>query len=400
MHPSLEISCTLSRRLSGKRMVLGVTGSIAAVETVKLARLLIRHGAEVHPVMTEAAARIIHPDALEFATGRRPIIKLTGAVEHVSLCGETADRIDMLLIAPATANTISKIACGIDDTAVTTFATTALGSGIPLVIVPAMHGSMYKHKIVIENIKKLESIGVHIIDPRLEEKVAKIATNEEVVDRVIALLGPNDLSGKVVLVVTGPTYEPIDDMRVVTNKSSGTMGLALAREAYYRGAKVLLWHSIYIEPPAFVSKAEAFRTTADLVNLVKRLRKVDVALMPAAVSDFTPVGKAEKGKLPSGKGFELSLRPTPKVIHGLSSKCKVLVGFKAEARTTGEEMLQRARDRLKATRATIFVANDLTKVKHDTTQVIIIDKEGGFNEARGTKLEVSKAIMDQVVGWL
>jgi phosphopantothenoylcysteine decarboxylase/phosphopantothenate--cysteine ligase len=400
MHPSLEISCTLSRRLVGKRIVLGVTGSIAAVETVKLARLLIRHGAEVYPVMSRAATRIVHPDALEFATGRVPITMLTGTVEHVSLCGETADRVDLLLIAPSTANTISKIAHGIDDTTVTTFATTAMGSEIPLVIVPAMHGSMYKHKIVMDNIKALEKIGVHFVGPRMEEKVAKIAEVEEIVDFVLRLLGPQDLKGKKVLVVTGPTVEPIDDMRVITNRSSGAMGLELAREAYYRGAEVILWHTIGIEPPKFVSKAQVFRTTADLVKLVKKLRKADVALMPAAVSDFTPKGGKKKGKISSGKALTLELKPAPKVIHGLSSKCKVLVGFKAESKISREELLQRARDRLKRTKATIFVANDLERVTHDTTDIIIIDKKGGFAEANGTKREAARVIFNQVVNWL
>jgi len=395
----MEISCTLSRRLVGRRIVLGITGSIAAVETVKLARLLIRHGAEVYPVMTDAATRIVHPDAIEFATGRIPITKLTGAVEHVSFCGETPDKVDMLLIAPSTANTISKIAHGIDDTTVTTFATTALGSEIPLVIVPAMHGSMYKHKIVIDNIKILEKIGVHFIGPRMEEKVAKIASIDEVVDNVIRLLGPGDLAKKKVLVVTGPTVEPIDDMRVVSNSSSGAMGLALAKEAYYRGADVILWHSVGITPPTVVNRSVPFRSTSDLLALVKKLRKVDVALMPAAVSDFSPKTKV-KGKIPSDKAFQLALKPTPKVIHGLRSKCKVLVGFKAGSRISGEELLQRARAGLKRSRATIFVANDLAKVKHDTTEVMIIDKKGGFAEARGTKLQVSRAIMDQVVHWL
>lgn len=376
-----------------------MTGSIAAVETIKLARLLIRHGAEVYPVMSDAAARIIHPDALEFATGRIPITKLTGAVEHVSLCGETMDRVDMLLIAPATANTISKVAHGIDDTTVTTFATTAMGSEIPIVIVPAMHGSMYKHKIVLENISKLKKAGVHFAGPRMEEKVAKIVSNEEIVDLVIHLLGPNDLKGKKVLVVTGPTSEPIDDMRIISNRSSGAMGLALAREAYYRGADVILWHSINIDPPNFVSKATSFRTTKDLLSLVKKVRKVDVALMPAAVSDFTPV-KPAKGKIPSDKALNLKLKPAPKIIHGLSSKCKVLVGFKAESKIAGEELLLRARDRLKRTRATLFVANDLARVKHDTTEVLIIDKKGGMVEAKGTKLDVARAVMEQVVGWL
>jgi phosphopantothenoylcysteine decarboxylase/phosphopantothenate--cysteine ligase len=173
MHPIEELRGVKSDKLSGKKIVLGVTGSIAAVECVKLARDLARHGADVIPVMTDGAQRIIHPDALEFATGRRPIVQLTGAVEHVAFCGLVPGRADLYLVCPATANTISKIAYGIDDTPVTTFATTAIGSKIPVVIVPAMHGSMYEHKTFLENIEKLKKQGVLFIQPKLEENKAK-----------------------------------------------------------------------------------------------------------------------------------------------------------------------------------------------------------------------------------
>ena len=151
MHPSDEIRGVKSIRLSKKRIVLGVTGSIAAVECVRLSRELIRHGAEVFPVMTHSATKIIHPGSLEFATGNGPIIELSGKTEHVSFCGRVEKPVDLLLILPCTANTISKIAHGVDDTSVTTFATTAIGSGIPILVVPAMHLSMYDHKIVQES---------------------------------------------------------------------------------------------------------------------------------------------------------------------------------------------------------------------------------------------------------
>ena len=134
MHPVNEIRCSKSCKLEGKRIVLAVTGSIAAVECVKLARELIRNGAEIIPVMTKSAQKIIQPNTLEFATGNPPVLEIDGGVQHVAYCGEVADRADMLLIAPSTANTISKIAFGIDDTSVTTFATTAIGSKILAVI--------------------------------------------------------------------------------------------------------------------------------------------------------------------------------------------------------------------------------------------------------------------------
>src|SRR4030043_1230615 len=165
MHPVEDIRGNKSQLLEEKIIISAVTGSIAAVETIKLARELIRHGAEIIPVMSPAATKVIHPDSLWFATGKKPIVELSGATEHVSYCGRVKEPADILLICPCTANTISKIAYGIDDTSVTTFATTAIGSKIPVVIVPAMHLSMYDHKIIQKNLKKLKEIDIIFIEP-------------------------------------------------------------------------------------------------------------------------------------------------------------------------------------------------------------------------------------------
>ena len=150
--------------LAGKEIAIGVTGSIAAVETVRLIHALRRKGARVQPVMSTAAQGIIHPDALTYASGRQAITRISGFVEHVTYCGDGGSA-SLLLIAPCTANTIGKIACGIDDTPVTTFATTALGSGMPVLIVPAMHHSMFRHPAVVRNIRTLESWGVGFARP-------------------------------------------------------------------------------------------------------------------------------------------------------------------------------------------------------------------------------------------
>ena len=188
MHPSQDIKGIKSHLLQDKTIILAVTGSIAAVETIRLARELIRHKATVIPVMTPAATKIIHPDALWFATGKRPIVDLTGETEHVSYCGDVPEHVDLLLISPCTANTISKIAHGIDDTSVTTFATTAIGAKHPVIIVPAMHKSMYDHRIVQDNIKRLKDLGIGIVDPYLEQKKAKLASIEEITAQVIRMI--------------------------------------------------------------------------------------------------------------------------------------------------------------------------------------------------------------------
>ena len=189
MHPADELRGIKSKQLSKKRIVLGVTGSIAAVETVKLSRELIRHGADVYPVMTKAAAKIIHPDALEFATSHTPIIELSGQTEHVFFCGLVKDPVDLLLICPCTANTLSKIAHCIDDTSVTTFVTTALGSKIPIIIVPAMHLSMYKHKVVRKNIEKCKEMNITFLDPTVFGNKAKMPSIDEIVSKVLRKIG-------------------------------------------------------------------------------------------------------------------------------------------------------------------------------------------------------------------
>ncbi len=165
MHPSKDIIGTYSNRLKGKTICVCITGSVAAVNTPSLCRELMRHGAEVLPVMPEAATKLIHPDLLHWSPGNEVVLELTGAIEHIAIAGERPKeygKADLILIAPSTANTISKIACGIDDTPVTTIATTAFGSGTPIIIVPAMHESMYRHPILEENIKKLQNYGVDI----------------------------------------------------------------------------------------------------------------------------------------------------------------------------------------------------------------------------------------------
>jgi phosphopantothenoylcysteine decarboxylase/phosphopantothenate--cysteine ligase len=170
-----------------KKIVLAVCGSVAAIEAPKIARELSRNGIDVECVMTKSARRIIHPYVLHWASGKKVITRLTGDVEHVRLCGINGEAC-LLLICPATANTISKIANGIDDTTVTTFASTALGSGIPVVVVPAMHESIYRNPFVSENIEKLKKNGVKFIEPRFEENKAKLADSEKVMKEVLRLL--------------------------------------------------------------------------------------------------------------------------------------------------------------------------------------------------------------------
>jgi phosphopantothenoylcysteine decarboxylase/phosphopantothenate--cysteine ligase len=367
------------------------------VEDVRLTRELIRHGAEVYPVMSPAAAKIIHPDSLWFASGNRAVVELTGAVEHVHLCGKVHDRADLLLIAPCTSNTISKIACGIDDTPVATFAATAIGSGIPVMVAPAMHESMYDHPVVKENIRRLEGLGVQFVAPRVEENKAKMATVEEVVLAVLRRLGRGDLRGKRILVIAGSTREKIDDVRCITNFSTGKTGIEIAVAAWTRGADVELWYGASPElPPAFFP-SKRFDNLDTLNALVSESTLVfDTIIVPAAISDYT-VDKAS-GKLGSERPVTLELHPAPKVLRSLRRRFKgLLVGFKAESRATPEELEKRAREMMDSSDADMAVANDMATVKEDTTEILIIPRKGCVRKFSGGKAEAADAVLDEVV---
>src|SRR5256712_1951654 len=182
MHPSRRIHAVKSEKLNGKQVVLAIRGSIAAVETVTLARELIRHGAEVVPVLSKDATEIVHPNALHFATGREPILRIDGSVPYIELVG-TDGTADLLLIAPATSNTVAKVATGIDDTVVTTFAQNALGAGIPILIAPAMHETMYNNPLIAGHIRALERLGGECGAPQFEGGEGKVPELDENVGR-------------------------------------------------------------------------------------------------------------------------------------------------------------------------------------------------------------------------
>jgi phosphopantothenoylcysteine decarboxylase/phosphopantothenate--cysteine ligase len=393
MHPADHLRGTRSDKLKGRKIVLAVTGSIAAVECVKLCRELIRDGAEVHVVMSRDAQTIIHPWAMEFASGRKVITEIDGGVQHVALCGDVPDKADLLLIAPATANTISKMAYGIDDTAVTTFATTAIGSGIPVIVVPAMHGTMIAHKIVQENISKLQKLGVIFLQAKVDQSRLKMPSLDSIVSSVIAKIGRRDLVGRKVLVIAGATQEPVDDIRVVTNRSTGETGVELAKVAHERGAEVVLWMGhAEVEMPEHI-KTIRFSSFDDLQKLV-RGHGFDIVLFPVAVSDYTP--KTFPGKMPSDPSeIKLTLKRTPKLIDKINAK--FVVGFKAQARMADADLIKEAMGLTKSSKCDLVVANRIEDVKPGKSRVLLVDKSGSSEELRGTKSQIADKIMDRVV---
>ncbi len=365
MHPSKHIKGSKGDDLKGKHIVLGVTGSIGAVECIKLIRELIREGAEVSCIMTEWAQKIVHPYSLEFASGKSVITELTGQVEHVDLCGEVPDKADLYLIAPATANTISKIACGIDDTPVTTFATTSIGSGIPVVIVPAMHKSMYQHPIVIQNMNKLKEIGIEFIGPNMDEGTAKVAGRAQIVDQVIRKLD-HSLNGKKITIITGRTQEPIDSMRVLSNRATGKSGIIMAERAYRKGADVELWYAnVQAKVPDWIPSKE-FDSLNDLIEMKDEVS--DIVIVPAALSDFG-TKEVSKDKISSDEELIMELKPLPKFIDLIKEKTDLLVAYKA---TDTKEMAEKeGKLMLENGRADIVVANSLSDVKEDENIVYL-----------------------------
>ena len=407
-HPSKDIIGTAGEALKGKRIVLCITGSVAAVRSSEIARGLMRHGAEVFAVMSEMAQKIIHPYLMEWASGNPVVTKLTGKIEHVALVGERTSKADLILVAPATANTISKIACGIDDTPVTSVVTTAFGSGVPLMVVPAMHESMYKHPIVAENIEKLKALGVEFVGPRIEEEKAKIAENSEIVEAVIKRLTTRkDLARTRVLITAGPTLEHIDPVRVMTNKSSGKMGVAVAREALNRGADVTLVYGPGTATPPSGAKVIRVETTERMLDAVVselKSKKYDVVVAAAAAADWRPE-KSFDYKVSTDDVSELlvRLRPTRKIIDAVRkiNTDVFLVPFKAEYALSDEQLVERGLRRLVEAEADLIVVNDVGRngagFGVDTNEVFIVDKEKKVvHVPLTTKREVARRIFDVI----
>lgn len=395
-HPTRDLKSTKSHALDEKRIVLGVTGSIAAVETVRLARELVRHGAEVQGVMSPAARTIIHPWALEYATGRGAITEITGAVEHVACCGQRSEAYDLLLVAPCTANTIGKIAGGIDDTPVTTFATTAIGSGIPVMIVPAMHGSMFEHPLVRENMRRLEGIGVRFVMPGIEEGTAKMPSIEEIVINVERALADSPLRGRRVLITSGPNFEAIDPIRVLTSRSTGRMGEELAREAYRRGADVTVVHRSRLKLPGI---REVFADSLDDMKkavLAELEAGYDIYVSAAAISDFTIVPAAEK--LGSGAPVTLRLEPAEKLLDRVRRDFPgvFVVAFKAET-VGGDALVERAAKAMERTGANLVVANNFGGIRDpEVNEVYVLRADGGVGHVSGPKSVVAAEVLDAV----
>ncbi|ELY51030.1 bifunctional phosphopantothenoylcysteine decarboxylase/phosphopantothenate--cysteine ligase CoaBC [Natronococcus jeotgali] len=392
--------------LEGVNVALGVTGSIAAVKTVELAHELRRRGAAVRGVMTDSARGIVHPWAVEFATENDVVTEITGGVEHVELCGYEGWA-DVLLIAPATANTVGKIAGAVDDTPVTTCATTALGADTRVVIAPAMHEPMYDHPGVLEAIETVEAWGVDFVEPRLEEGKAKIASEDAIAASVARAAGTRSLEERRVVVTSGATSEAIDPVRVLTNRSSGKTGRAVAEACAARGADVTLVHGV-VGPHALeagggsdweslpgidVRRVES--ASEMLAATEAACEDADALVSVAAIGDYTLESSPEK--IRSGRELTLELEPTPKLIDEIRADRPDLsiVGFKTETSGDDEAMVDRARETLERADLAFVVANDASVMGSDRTRALLVEDDAARayeGSKTGLAVEVADAL--------
>ena len=407
-HPSKDITESKGTILRGKTICMCLTGSVAVINAPIIARELMRLGADVVSVMSKAATELIKPTLMHWATGNPVITHLTGSVEHVFLAGDrpnAAGKADLILVCPATANSISKVANGIDDTPVTTMVSTAFGSSIPIVVVPAMHESMY-HPIIEKNISVLKKYGIDVLGPRISEGKAKIAKVEDIIDRVIDLLiTKKDLEGKRILITAGPSREAIDNVRYLSNKSSGRMGIEIAKEASARGADVLLVAGeCMVKIPEYI-KTNHVESAEDFIKVIKdeiSYNNFDFFISAAAISDYKPVELIE-GKISSDnvKELNVNMKLTPKILDIARRKDYNLfiIAFKAETNVSRSELIDRAYDRLLKSESDLIVANDVGRddigFNSKDNEVYIINKEKHITHIeKHTKRYVASKIID------
>ncbi|MCD6503473.1 MAG: bifunctional phosphopantothenoylcysteine decarboxylase/phosphopantothenate--cysteine ligase CoaBC [Euryarchaeota archaeon] len=394
-HPSDLIKGSKGRDLEGKKIIYCITGSIASVESVKIIRELIRYGADVIPFMTKGALRVITPEALHFASGHEPVYKFSGETEHIKYVKYS----DGVIIAPATANIIGKIANGIADDVVSTAALVAIGSNRKILLAPVMDITMLRNPVVQENLKKLERLGVRIISPKIEEDKAKIPDKEDIIKEAIRTFGKGDLKGRHILILSGATAEHIDDVRVLTNLSSGKMGYWIAKRAYLRGADVDMVYALGTVDPSRYANVYRVTTVKDMLNTSLDLlskNDYDVVISVAAISDYRPK-RIVKGKIPSGiKDLKIELEPTPKVVEEIRKVYDgLLVIFKTEP-TTGESLINKAKRRMEDIGADIVVANPITAFSADSTEVYIIKRGEEPIYVKGPKSMIAEELLNVV----
>ncbi|NHW45205.1 MAG: bifunctional phosphopantothenoylcysteine decarboxylase/phosphopantothenate--cysteine ligase CoaBC [Candidatus Verstraetearchaeota archaeon] len=404
-HPVDEIRCSKSEDLKGFNVALCVTGSVASYRALDLARELIRRGASVRFVATPASLRFVTPTMMYWASGQKPIVKGTGRTEHIAIASGSGWA-HAVVVAPATANTICKLANGISDNVVMDVLVTALGSKKPIVVAPAMHSDMYFSPVVKEGLERLRKMGVVVVDPDFDEGRLRMASVEEIADVVEDSLNPVvGLRGLKVLVTAGPTREHLDPVRFLSNASSGKMGYAIASVCANNGAETFLVSGpTNLKPPKGV-RFKGVTSTRDMLDAC--LDVVDregpqIIVLAAAPSDFY-FEESYSDKVSSDTTLRVTLKPTPKISKALRERAPraVLVGFKAEHGIPLEEHVKRARARMEEHGFDIIVANDVSRrdigFGSDFNEGVIITRVRTFATGRLTKRALARVLLREAV---
>lgn len=393
--------------MSGKSLLVGVSGGIAAYKSAELVRSLVKCGASVQVVMTRNATHFITPLTLQVLS-EQPVCLDLFDLEAESQIGhiQAARAAELIVVAPATANIIAKMAAGIADDYLTT---AILAATAPVLVCPAMNVKMFEHPATQRNLGTLKDLGYHVLDPDVgsmackEEGAGRLADLSKIMEKIQTLLTTPSLAGLKVLISAGPTWEPFDPVRFITNPSSGKMGFALARVAARRAAEVhLVTGPVSLAPPSEVTLHRVV-TAREMQHQIEELAAhMDVIIMSAAVGDYRPSQTApQKVKKIEGRQ-EVVLEKNPDILLSLGrarkdSQCRVLVGFAAET----ENLLENAREKLEKKNLDFIVANNLTQrgsgFATDTNQVKILERSGKILELPFmTKEEVAERIWDHV----
>ena len=401
-HPSLDIVSSDGTELVGKKFVLCISGSVAAYKSIELARLLMRHGADITCVASKAATDLIKPSYFKWATGNEVITKLTGDLEHIKIADYKQS--DLIVVYPCTANTLGKLANGIDDTPISTVLSVGFGSKIPIVVALAMHEAMYENAAVRKNMEFLKG-KVEFIGPNMIEGKAKASEPEEVLNFVLKKFGSSSkLRGKKVLITAGPTIEYIDPVRVITNQSTGKTGVLLASEFVSTGAKVTLIYGPGRELPPQGCKVIKVKTSKEMLDAVKKEMKhrFNIVILTAAVSDYIPE-RPSLTKIKSDlRRITVKLKRAPKIIDQIKKiqKDVFLVGFKAETNSSRSKLIVEAKNKMKESSADLMVANDIGSRKYkenpDYNNVIIVNSKRITQSGWKDKFAVARFIRNEI----
>lgn len=402
--------------LKGKNIVIGITSSIACYKVLDLVKKLKKLKANVYVIMTPNSTKLVDKKDFEKISGNKvqidtfdqkinykDYIKKNKPIKHISL----ADIADLFLVCPGTANTLGKIANGIADCLLTT---SVMATNAPILMCPAMNVKMWKNPILQKNVSKLRKLQYEFVDPEYGnlacgyQGVGRLANLEKIVERIKTIIDRrNNLEGKKILVTAGATSEEIDPVRVITNKSSGKMGVYIAEEAFLRGAEVTLIRGHNSIPPRYHFKDIIVNNVSELLGAVKKeVKEKNVMIHSAAVSDFTISGKENK-KISSKEPLHLELEPTTKIFEKIKKMNKniFLIGFKAEYKLKKKELIKRAYGLLTDADADLVVANDVGSKKAgfdvETNEVFVVNKKKNVKHIKlSQKRTIANLLLDEL----